>query len=103
MKSEAIKYYEKANSLQGNVVENYANLGMAYDKVGQADNALGAYKKALSMNPKHSGALTRIGIQYANKGDLEQAEKYFKTVLKYYPDDQSAKDNLNRVLGLRRK
>jgi len=53
--------------------QNY--LGYAYRNLGQYDTAIKHYKEALSLNPKHRGALEYMGEAYLKLNDLPAAKK----------------------------
>jgi superkiller protein 3 len=81
----AIVYYEKGEfelELQNNYLaaqadtsnaEAFYYLGTAYEDIGQFDNAIIAYKKSLSLNPKEKDALHDLSLIYLAKGDKESA------------------------------
>ena len=99
----AIALYQKANSLNPNLIENRANLGIAYVKTKQLDKALGELGIALQLNPNHLGSLNNLGIVYGSKGDYVNAEKYFKRALAVSPSDPSARKNLAHLYKLKQK
>jgi S1-C subfamily serine protease len=77
----AIVYYEKGEfelELQNNYLaaqadtsnaEAFYYLGTAYEDIGQFDNAIIAYKKSLSLNPKEKDALHDLSLIYLAKGE----------------------------------
>ncbi len=48
--------------------------GFSHRKLGQYDASMAAYKKALALNPKHTGALEYMGELYLTLGKLPEAE-----------------------------
>ena len=50
-------------------------LGHAYRRLGDLDNAFKHYDKALKIDPKHKGAHEYLGEAYLQTGDLARAEK----------------------------
>lgn len=60
---EAIEAYHRLIAIQPHNAGHYANLGIAYDRLGDHDQALASYEKSLSLDPKVGdgpGWLTRF-------------------------------------------
>jgi len=49
------------------------NLGTAYYKNGELDNAIAEYKRALAIKPDYENALNNLGVAYSKKGLIEKA------------------------------
>jgi tetratricopeptide (TPR) repeat protein len=49
-------------------------LGYSHRQLGQMDQALSFYDKALAINPDHRGAHEYLGELYLQKGDVKNAE-----------------------------
>ncbi len=71
--------------------EEHINLGMAYEKKGEIDNAVEEYKKASKKLPS---AYLYLGNAYMQKGDLDEAESHYKKAIKKQPDLSDAYNNL---------
>jgi tetratricopeptide (TPR) repeat protein len=56
--------------------DGYNYLGFAYRKVGDYDNALKYYGRALELNPKHRGAHEYMGEAYLELNQPEEAKKH---------------------------
>ena len=65
---------------QTQIAENYLNLGDAYWKENDFQNALQTYRKAF--NKGRLEANGRIGNLYYHKGKIEKAAQYFEKYLK---------------------
>ena len=53
-------------------------MGYAHRKLGQVDQALGFYQKALLLNAEHRGALEYLGELYLQTGRPKQAKEMLK-------------------------
>jgi tetratricopeptide (TPR) repeat protein len=83
--------------------EERINLGVAYEKKGEIDNAIEEFKKASKKLPV---AYLYLGNAYMQRGSLDEAEKYYKKAIKKQPDLADAYNNLawlyyNKAKGLR--
>ncbi len=96
----AIQLYQKANSIKDNLIENRANLGIAYVKTKQYNLAVGELSRALELNPNHLGALNNLGIVYGSMGDYKNAERFFRRALSVSPKDPSANKNMQHLYKL---
>ena len=85
---------KELNDLQQAVWQNpedpqaYINLGNAYARQQQYDQAVESYEKALSLNPQ-SGITVypALGAAYFNRQNYTRALEYFQKSLEYSPDD----------------
>jgi Tfp pilus assembly protein PilF len=86
--TEAIKYFKKAMDVDSDYSEAANNLGMAYERAGQLDESVRAYKTALS-NPMYRNAEKAFsnlgGVYYRMKKYNESIDAY-KESLRRYPD-----------------
>lgn len=71
--------------------EEHINLGVAYEKKGELDNALLEYKKAAK---KLSIALYYLGNIYFQKKEFEKAEKAYRKSIKKNPQHADSYNNL---------
>ena len=53
----------------------WARLGFAHRKVGEHEDSLDAYGRALSINPHHRGAMEYLGQTYLELGRVWEAER----------------------------
>lgn len=71
--------------------EEYINLGVAYERQRKFDIAIDKFKKASKKLPI---AYLYLGNVYMQKGDLDEAEKYYKKAIKEEPNLADAYNNL---------
>ena len=71
--------------------EEHINLGVAYEKKGELDNALKEYKEASKKLPS---AYLYMGNIYFQKNELAEVEYYYKKAIKKAPENADAYNNL---------
>ena len=80
---QAEKHYLKALELKPGDPNSYNNLGALYLDMGEWDKAIASFQKAagdlLFNNPEF--ALTGIGVAWFNKGEPDQALKFYQRAL----------------------
>jgi|GEM_PF-4229740 len=76
----------------------YSNLGDTYFDKGKLDLSLLNYKEALSYFDRSPTVRNKIGVIFKIKGELDQAEKYFRAALEEQYDFIPAFVNLGSVL-----
>ena len=62
-------------------VLNWSSLGVVDSEIGDKENAMGAYRKALSLDSSDYQSLIGIGILYINDKDYESAKSWFTSAL----------------------
>src|SRR6185295_1313660 len=62
----------------------YVDLGKAYEKDDQIDNAIASYEKASKLAPDDPAAFLRLGILYSRKQNTESAEGAFQQAHSLY-------------------
>lgn len=76
----AHKWTAAINKLKAIVAADSSNadaynlLGFAYRNAGDFSRAMTAYKRALKLNPKHTGALEYQGVLFIKLGQLDNAK-----------------------------
>ncbi len=61
------------------------------------DQAIAAYQRALGEFPRDVGALTRLGLAYANVGQLEDALESYRGASELTPDDPTLHEHIGKV------
>jgi len=79
------------------------NLGVAYDHASDFDNALVAYNKAETLNPKDPAVKNNIGRIYFKRGVYDDAASNLQAALKINPGFDDARLNFGLVLMAQEK
>ncbi|MEW6675743.1 MAG: tetratricopeptide repeat protein [Nitrospirota bacterium] len=80
--------------------EEHINLGVAYEKKGELDNALKEYKEASEKLPV---AYLYMGNIYLQKNEFDEAELYYKKAIKKDPKNADAYNNLAWLYFIKRE
>lgn len=78
---EAIKYFNKALSLDPSHYQSLNALGLANSMRGNLQEAINLYQKCLQISPGFAEARNNLGTIYQEIGDLDKAEEQFKKVI----------------------
>ena len=94
---EAALSFLKDYSGKGNVLPIMKNgaMGDAYSELGQMDNALSSYKKAVNAGENdmlESYYLKKLGLLHEKQGDLAASAEAFKRIKKDYPTSTDGRD-----------
>jgi len=73
-------------------------LGIAYEGLGETNNAREAYEAAYRLPELRAAAGLRLGELSAREGNLARAEYYFQEVMRVAPDDLRTAEELTAVL-----
>jgi len=90
-------------ALNPNCWEGHNNLGSAFFKKRQLDEAIAQFQKALEINPNDAKAHNNLGDAFAQKGQLDEAIAQFQKALRLNPDDGNAQKNLAKAQALVRQ
>jgi Flp pilus assembly protein TadD len=74
-------------------------LGLKYQHQGKERHAREAYQKAISLNPRYTPALLRLGALKSSQGDQGGAVQALTKALRLDPKNQEARDLLGVVYG----
>lgn len=72
--------------------------GLAYATVGNGAQALEAFSRALSLNPRDELALLGSGVAFVEVGEEKAAIAAYRQVLEFYPKDRAAQEGLKWLL-----
>jgi tetratricopeptide (TPR) repeat protein len=79
------KLLEQAESIQPDAM-SWFQLGAAYEGLGQSDDAIKAYEKALVLDPAYDLAMFNLGGVHWNSGDRVGALRVWKTAVTRFPE-----------------
>jgi Flp pilus assembly protein TadD len=79
----AMAYLLRAIEIDPDNSNNWTNLGVAYRRLNQMDQAEHAYKQALRRKRSDLSALNNLAILYQMTGKTKDAEKYSKKLERY--------------------
>jgi len=83
--SQAIDSMQTALTRSPKNPDYHHEMGLIYRNAGRMGEALGAWTKAVELQPDHVEALQALGEAYLDKGDVENALKYLTQTLKVDP------------------
>ena len=70
------------------------NLGVAYERLGEAEKAVQSYQKIVEITPHDENAWLFLGWAYGRMGYFRQEVECYETVLMLNPNHQRAKRDL---------
>jgi tetratricopeptide (TPR) repeat protein len=94
----AVMHYERALTIEPELVEAHSNLGIALKELGQLNDAINCYEKALKIKPDYAPAHYNLGIAFDELGQLDAAVNCYKQALTIKPNYAEAHNNLGFVL-----
>ncbi len=100
---QAVPVLERAAQLEPDNAMVWMNLAAAYlgklpfATPAMQDQAIDAFKHALTLNPRAPHVNYNLGLIYIERGDIEQAALYFYAALETDPNDRDAQTWLDRI------
>ena len=98
------KNFKKALYIFNNIIKEAPAFSEAYNKrattyflMKKYDKSLMDIKVTLTLEPRHFGALSGMGLIFMNRGDFQRALMAFTAVLKIYPFSISAAANMKII------
>ncbi len=92
--SEAVASYEEAIRLSQNQWAYHFNLGLAYKKMGKAEEARTAFTRASELNPGGFSVNKELAENLAKAGKYEAAKTLYRKALEVSSDDPDVLYNL---------
>jgi len=94
---EAILAFHQVLLLDPRSALAHYNLGVLYERRGEAAGAIREYQAAVALDPTMAIAHNNLGILYAESGDRDQALRHFEEAVRLQPTDESYRSNLQRA------
>lgn len=91
---DALRALQKAAELLPDDAEAHNNLGLAWQDLGQFDNAVASYRRALKIDPDHAEVWNNLGTALQDIGQLDAAVDSYRRALKIKPDYAEGYNNL---------
>ena len=86
------------------LVENFPNYAEAWNRratlhyiVGNYQESINDIETVLSLEPRHFGALSGLGLVYLQLDQLNKAKQAFEDLIEIHPNSPNARENLRRV------
>lgn len=93
---ESLPYFRKAMQTS-DTPEVHAAYGVSLQQLGQLDEAIGEYQKALTKDAGNADYAYYLGTAYHQKKDLAKAAASYKKALSLKPDYKEARDALATI------
>jgi len=71
----------------------YRELGNHLRLKGRLDDAIGAFEKAVALNPKDAYCHNALGNLYERKGDVKRAKEHYELAARYDPNNKTYQKN----------
>jgi len=97
---EAIVLLEEVTQKTSKHSAPYVNLGIAYLKLGKAEESEKNLQMALKINPDHPVTNNELGMVYRKTGRFNEAKKVYEHVIKKYPYFLPARKNIGILCDL---
>lgn len=94
---------ERAASMWPTSPYVYFNLGLCYSEIGNFQKAIGAYQRALQLDPKLTEAIPNIGTCYQLLNQPEQAVVWFEEYLRRNPHAPDVGQVRGMISAMRRQ
>jgi tetratricopeptide (TPR) repeat protein len=93
----AIRYYEKAMSINSKIFSTNYNLGNLYLESAREEEAIGLLETAALIRPNNLEVNVLLGEVYLKRKTVDRAEFYFKKALELNPKNALAMRNLGII------
>src|ERR1017187_9611530 len=91
---QAIDAYEEAIKQRTTSSEAYTNLGIVREQIGDLHGARAAYDRAIQANPEALAPVWNVALLLEHSKQMEEAERWYKTVLEKAPKEEEARFRL---------
>jgi len=97
--SSAIQGYQEALKLDPDNAKTYYNLALAQERIGDQHGAIASLEKSAALNPVFSPARNQLWLSYLARGQIQEAERQFRTALSNDPQCAECQNNLGVLYG----
>ncbi len=91
---EGIELLERVTAEAPEVTAAHIDLGIAYRKVGDLEQAEASLQRALALNPRHPVVHNELGMLYRKSGRFDEARASYEQALALQPAFHYARRNL---------
>ena len=95
--NDAIQDFIAVTRMDPDFAEGWNKLATAYYLDGDFDKSMADIKKTLTLEPRHFGAISGMGLIFLQQGDDRDALTAFEKVLKIYPLAPQANTQVKRL------
>ncbi|MBI4823802.1 MAG: DnaJ domain-containing protein [Nitrospirae bacterium] len=95
--SKAVRFFAEATYYDGSQAKYHYHYGLCLSRLGNLKEAEKALRRALEVEPSNSIYLSEIGHVYLGLGFPLRAKGNFEKVLKSQPENQRAKEGMERL------
>lgn len=88
---------------KGKTTDSYVGLATAFTEMGNYENAIQEYKRAIELSPQSFEAYIGLGIVYFHTNDLKKSIEYLDAAVKINPKNYSAFYMLGKIAMLKDK
>ncbi len=100
---EALSAFNKVSDLGERSVDTLNELAICNLELEDLKESESLLKEALSMEHENTKIISNLGIVAMKKGNLEEAEGFFLTVLEYDSNDPAAQQYIDQIRDLKNK
>ncbi|HIA58903.1 MAG TPA: tetratricopeptide repeat protein [Gammaproteobacteria bacterium] len=104
------RLYSDALLIYSSIIENFPDYAEAWNQratlyyiVGNHDASIADIEKVLTLEPRHFGALSGLGLVYIQREELNKAKHAFEDLIAVHPNSPNAQQNLQSVIDSLRR
>lgn len=94
---EAIKRFSEVTEMAPDFAEGWNKRATAYYLNGELAKSMSDIQKTLSLEPRHFGAISGMGLIFLQRGDERAALDVFEEVLEIHPQAPGARKHAKRL------
>ncbi len=96
---QAIREFERCVSILPTYMEAYQELGLAWQRLGNADKALQCYERALKLDPKKAATYSNMAIIFFDRKDYDKALELHQKAVALDPNFENGYLNIGSIYG----